>query len=161
VALAVGEKVLIDFEADKLRVECRGDVMRKIPGGYGIRFLSLEAAAKKDIRRMIKKRFPFRHQVNIPGRWSTAGREIAVAILDISNTGCYLKADLEGIVEGQGGELAYSFHSRDRRLQGTVIWLNRKELHEKPIGFGLQFLRNEKKIVGRLVEQLKKDHCAR
>ena len=156
-ALAIGEKVLIDFEADTLRVECRGDVMRKTPGGYGIRFLSLDSRGKRDIRRMIKKRFPFRYAVDISGSWISDGRETAVTILDISNTGSYLQADLEGIAEGQGGELVFSFHNRERRLPASVIWLNQRELHEKPVGFGVRFVSNEKKIVGRIVQQIKRD----
>jgi len=156
-ALALGEKVLIDFEADTLRVECRGDVMRKIPGGYGIRFLSLDARGKRDIRRMIKKRFPFRYQVHISGMWKIDGREIEVTIVDISNTGSYLQADLEGIEEGQEGVLVFSFHHRERHLPASVIWLNQRELHEKPVGLGVRFVRNEKKVVGRIVQQIKKD----
>ena len=63
----------------------------------------------------------------------------------------------EGIAEGQGGQLILSFHQRERHLPATVIWVNKTELHEKPIGFGVRFVRNEKKIVGRIVEQVKKD----
>ena len=155
--LKIGEKVSIDFEADTLRVECRGDVMRKTPGGYGIRFLSLNIRVKGDIRHMIKKRFPFRYQVHIPGTWCAEGRETEGIIEDISNTGSYLKAKLEGIAEGQEGKLVFSFHHRMRHIPGTVIWLNRKELHEKPVGFGMHFVRNEKKIVGRIVKQIKKE----
>lgn len=155
--LKIGQKVAIDFEADTLRVECRGDVMRKTPGGYGIRFLSLDRRAKRDVHHMIKKRFPFRYQVNIPGSWNAAGRNVEVKILDISNTGSYLQAGLEDVAEGQEGELVFSFHHRDRHLPGTVIWLNKTELHEKPVGFGIRFIRNEKKIVGRIVEQIRKD----
>ena len=131
--------------------------MRKIPDGYGIRFLSLDARGKRDIRRMIKKRFPFRYQVNIPGMWKIDGREIEVAVLDISNTGSYLQADLEGIAEEQEGQLVFSFHHRERHLPATVVWVNKTELHEKPIGFGVRFVRNEKKIVGKIVDQVKKD----
>jgi len=154
--LEVGEKVMVGFDADILTVECRGDVMRRIPDGYGIRFLGLSAREKRDVRRMIKKRFPFRYQVNIPGTWKQDGRETDVTILDISNTGSYMQADLEGIAEGQGGELTFSFNHRDRRIPGTVIWLNKRELHEKPVGFGVRFVRNEKKIIGKIVEKLKK-----
>jgi len=38
-----------------------------------------------------------------------------------------------------------------------VIWLNQRELHEKPVGFGVRFVSNEKKIVGRIVQQIKRD----
>jgi len=63
----------------------------------------------------------------------------------------------EGIVEGEGGELVFSFHNRERHLPASVIWLNKTELHEKPIGFGVRFVLNEKKVVGRIVQQIKKD----
>jgi len=155
--LKVGEKVSIEFEADTLQVQCGGDVMRKTPDGYGIRFLSLPGRIKRDIRHMINNRFAFRYQVHIPGTWSNGDRGTDCIILDISNTGSYLQADLEGVAEGQQRKLVISFQHRQRHIPGTVIWLNRKELHEKPVGFGIRFARNEKKIVDRIVKQIKQE----
>ena len=99
----IGEKVSIDVEADTLRVECRGDVMTKIPAGYGIRYLSVSNRAKRDIRHMISKLFPFCYQVTVLAKWITEGQEICVAVLDISYTGFYLQADIEGMSEVQEG----------------------------------------------------------
>jgi hypothetical protein len=156
----VGEKVRIRFEADLLQVECRGEVMRRTPTGYGIRFLGLSTREKRDIRRMITKRFPFRYKVDLPGRWISDNRKIEVRILDISNTGAYLKADIAGVEEGQGGRLDLTVHRRRVRLPATVIWLNKSALHDKPVGLGVQFNRNEKRIVSKIVEQQKKNHPA-
>ena len=156
--LDIGQKVTIAFQADALQVECRGDVMRRIPDGYGIRFLGLATREKRDIRRMITKRFPFRYRVDLSGTWFVDSREIEAMVLDISNTGCYLKADITGIEEGQGGRLELTVHRRKVHLPGAIIWLNKAELHEKPVGFGVRFTRNEKKIIRRIVGQYKKDH---
>ena len=152
-ALKVGAKVAIDFEADTMRVQCRGDVMRRTPDGFGIRFLGVSGRARRDIQRMLKKRFPFRYPVRIRAKWHTENREIGVTVLDISNTGCYLQADISGLREDQKGRLDLLEHHRERHLPGSVVWLNRKELHEKPVGFGVRFARNEKKIVTKVVVQ--------
>ncbi len=43
--------------------------MRRTPGGYGIRFMSLPAVERRDIRRMLKTRFTLRHEIELPGGW--------------------------------------------------------------------------------------------
>ena len=77
------------------------------------------------------------------------------SLVDRVQRQCYLdklKADITGLEEEQGICLELTVYRRKSYLPVTVIWLNKTELHEKPVGFGVRFTRNEKKIVGRIVE---------
>jgi len=94
--VSVGDKVAVSFQADALAIACKGEIMRRIPDGFGVRFMGLTFAQKRDIRRMIRKRFPFRFPVDLQGRWVADGRQLAARLIDISRTGCYLAA---GVVD--------------------------------------------------------------
>jgi len=151
--LEVGEKMEIRFTADVLQVRCRGEVMRRTPDGFGIRFLRLPAVQKRDIRSMLKKRFPFRYEVEVHGNWRWDDQSIEVTVLDISTSGCYIRADVEGIGEGAKGTLEISSHHHSVRLPASVVWINDEGLHGKPRGFGARFLRNQKRLSKRIVEE--------
>ena len=50
--------------------------MRRTPGGYEIRFMSLLAVQRRDIRRMMKTRFTLRYKIELPGGWIFDGKII-------------------------------------------------------------------------------------
>jgi hypothetical protein len=146
-ALGVGDKVMVRFQADALAIACRGEVMRRTLDGFGIRFLRLPFAYKQDIRRLLRKRFPFRYPVELRGKWVSDGRALEGTIRDISRTGCYLQADVAGLQEGQKGLLKIPVRHRSVSLPVTVVWLNPAELHGKPVGFGARFDRSQPRLI--------------
>ena len=74
--LNVGEKVVLSFKGADLTIACKGEVMRSTPGGYGVRFMSLPAVERQDIRRMLKTRFTLRYEIELPGGWIFDGKII-------------------------------------------------------------------------------------
>ena len=44
--------------------------------GYGIRFMSLAAVERRDIRRMLKTRFTLRYKIELPDGWIFDGKII-------------------------------------------------------------------------------------
>ena len=150
--LELGQKVSIRFKADAMTIACRGEVMRRTPDGFGVRFMRLRLAQQQDIRRMIRKRFPFRYPVELRGKWIFDGRQLEGTVLDISRTGCYLQADVAGLQEGQRGLLELPLHRRQAQLPGTIVWLNPAELHGKPVGFGAHFDRSQRKLIKTIAE---------
>lgn len=151
----VGERVNINFMADKLSVACQGQIMRSTPDGYGVRFIGLKRAIKRDIRHLIRKRFPFRFAVRLSAKWITDNRSLEGTICDISNTGCYFETNVAGLHEGDQGSLQVLILRRQVGLPAAVVWINPVELHGKPVGFGMHFTRNQKKIRCRIVKQNK------
>jgi len=151
--LSVGEKVAVSFQADALPIACKGEVMRSTPDGYGVRFIALAHTRKRDIRQLIRKRFPFRWVVQVQGRWVADGRELAAGVRDISRTGCYLEAAVVGLHAGDRGTLEVPLHHRQVKLAGAVVWVNLAQLHGKPVGFGVHFARSQGRTSARIVEQ--------
>ena len=145
--LEVGQKVSVRFKADALTIACRGEVMRRTPDGFGVRFMRLPLAQKQDIRSMIRKRFPFRYAVRLHGKWISDGRQLEGTIWDISSSGCYFQADVGGLRERQKGLLEIPVLRLRASLSGTVVWLNPTELHGKPIGFGAHFDRSQRRLM--------------
>jgi Tfp pilus assembly protein PilZ len=152
--LSVGAKVSIRFRADTMEVGCRGEVMRQVPAGYGVRFMGLPAAQKRDVRRMLRKRFPFRYPVHLAASWASGGRVLEVTMLDISDSGCYLEADVSGIGEGSEGALELLIRRRTERVPAQVVWVNAKALHGKPVGFGVRFRRAQRRLRRLIVSSL-------
>lgn len=156
--IEAGRKTAIGFQADRLQISCRGEVMRRTPDGYGVRFVGLSQRDKRDIRQMIRKRFPFRYAVEIPGRWVVDGRPVAATVRDVSYSGCYVQAPLEGIAAGQIGFLHIPLGRREVSLSGSVVWVNPTELHGKPVGFGAHFDRDQRRLTRRVLEQYRRRH---
>ena len=149
--LKAGQKLPVRFEADRLTVECTGQVMRITPNGYGIRFLRLSLKEKMDIRRMLKTRYAWRYPVEMTGVWKADGRRLDANVVDLSFSGCYLEADVSGVSEGGEGELTLASRPFNRRFAGSVVWVNTQGEHGKPNGFGLHFSRCRHGLVKRLV----------
>jgi hypothetical protein len=154
--LTVGEKATINFQGDTMKIRCTGEVMRSTPQGFGIRFLNLRGIEKRDIRRMIRTRFPFRYKVAIPGQWRFDGRQISAKILDISTSGCYLEAGVEGAREGLEGALQAEILGHKIQLPALIIWINQTGLHDKPLGFGLHFFKKYKRLVRAIANRMNK-----
>lgn len=158
-AVSLGDRLKVSFQADKLSIACGCEIMRRTPAGYGLRFVGISAAQKRDIRRMIGKRFPFRFAVDLQGSWVGDGRRLPVRIRDFSRTGCYLEAEVAGLKEGDGGELEISEHRRQAELAGAVVWVNPEELHGKPVGFGIRFAKSQGKLSARVAKLQKERHA--
>mgnify|MGYP001168820001 CR=1 FL=1 len=155
-AVAVGDKVDLSFQADALSIACKGEVMRRTPEGYGLRFMRLPLAQKRDIRRMLKKRFPFRFPVDATGVWIAGDRRLPVRLSDISRSGCYVAAEVAGLNEGDRGSLRMPLGRREAALPGVVVWVNGAGLHEKAMGFGLRFSRSHRRLCSEIVKLCKR-----
>ena len=158
--IAPGDRLEVSFQADRLSIACGCEIMRRTPGGYGLRFVGVTAAQKRDIRRMIGKRFPFRFAVDLQGHWVAGGQERPVRIRDFSRTGCYLEAEVAGLKEGDRGELDIPEHRRQAELAAAVVWVNPEELHGKPVGFGVRFAKSQGKLSAKVVKLQKERHAA-
>ncbi|MCX7030183.1 MAG: PilZ domain-containing protein [Spirochaetes bacterium] len=64
---APGSRVRLSLPVNASRVDCTGQVMRATREGLGIRFLDLTADEKRDIGRMLKKRFAPDRKIDLPG----------------------------------------------------------------------------------------------
>jgi len=145
--LSIGEKAAIIIQGHALNIRCTGEVMRRTPMGYGLRFLDLRGIHKRDIRRMIRTRFPFRYRVEILEHWQFDSRQISARILDIPTSGCCLQAEVEGAREGLEETLRADIMGHKTQLPAMIIWINQAGLHGKPASFGLHFLRKYKRLI--------------
>ena len=138
---ALGSRVILTFRSDSLSFGCMGQIMRITAAGFGVRFIRLPGAKRRDIRRMLRNRFALRQKVDIPCTWAFRGEEIGSRMLDLSRSGCYVHAPPAGLGEGAGGELKVLFpcSKHTYSLQGRVVWVNQTGEHEKPVGFGFRF----------------------
>ena len=137
---APGTKVALSFQSNTLNIECTGEIMRVTASGLGIRFIRLPAAKRRDIRRMLKKRFALRQKVDIPCTWLFQGEETESRMVDLSRDGCYVQTQVGRLRESSTGEVRVVFPSRRAySLAGHVVWVNRVGAHEKPVGFGFRF----------------------
>jgi hypothetical protein len=101
---SVGDRVSIAFEGEVLRIACSGLIMRITEGGLGIRFIRLPRPQKRDIARLLRRRFALRHVVDLDATWDAEGRQRAARILNISQGGCALEVNsdaMHGAVEGR------------------------------------------------------------
>lgn len=156
----VGEKVDISFQADTVPVACQGQIMRRTPDGYGVRFIGVKRKTKRDIRQLIRKRFPFRFPVKVQAKWLTDSRALDGTVRDISNRGCYIETAVADLREGEQGSLQLLVFHRQVGLPGVIAWINPVELLGKPAGFGMRFNKNQKSICHRIVRHQKKQSKA-
>jgi Tfp pilus assembly protein PilZ len=145
--LQPGERVSLAFESDTLSIQCQGEIRRAAPDGYGVQFLGLPAGKRRDIKRMLKKRFSLRYEVNLDCTWSFDSRKRNATILNISNGGCYLGTDVSGIEPGTYGNIAFTLRDRGYHFIAKVAWINDALKHEKPAGFGVQFTHRHARTV--------------
>lgn len=62
-----GGRVRLSLPVDERKIECRGDIMRATPEGFGIRFVGLTAEEKREIGRMMKTHFHPAQKVGVAG----------------------------------------------------------------------------------------------
>ncbi len=151
IGLKVADKVTISFQGEALTIECKGEIMRSTPDGFGVRFFSLSAAQKRDISRMLKTLFAVRYDVDLSGYWLLNGQRLTTKVVDISDTGCYLQADVSGIDKGAEGTFEVQNRRRRHLLPGAIVWVNNESSHEKPAGFGVHFAKNQRGSVKKIV----------
>ena len=146
---AVGSRVDIRFLSDSLTIECPGEIMRVIDTGLGIRFVGLPPPQKRDIDRMLRKRFTLRQKVDLACTCTVAEGERAATMLNLSRGGCYLQSPVEGLREEEHGfvSLKIQGNGRSYNVPGRVVWVNHAGLHEKPVGFGWQFDRTQRAMM--------------
>jgi Tfp pilus assembly protein PilZ len=148
-ARAVGSRVKLSFPSDTLRIECMGEIMRATSGGYGIRFMALPGAKRRDIARMLRKRFSLRHKVELPCSLFVAPRERGAIMLDLSSGGCYVQVETTGLLQGSAGALRVRLPDAARTFlfPGKAVWINSAGENKKPVGFGLKFDRRQARFL--------------
>ena len=144
----LGSRVRLSFPGDTLSIDCMGEIMRATPEGYGIRFVGLPFGKRRDIARMLRKRFSLRHKIDLPCTAVLAGAERDAALVDLSSGGCYVRAKTAGITLGDAGTLRGQLSEGERPFQvtGRVAWVNSAGESGKPAGFGFQFERNQRRF---------------
>jgi hypothetical protein len=150
--LEIGEKVSISFKADALTIDCRGEVMRIIPDGYGLRFMGLSFVQKQDIRRMLASRYAFRYEVNVACTWVSNSHSAKGTIQDISTSGCFVQGEVTEVVKNQRGTLRLASGSIRRNVRGTIVWV-KSSSDEKQAGCAVQFSNNQRRMVNRILKQ--------
>jgi Tfp pilus assembly protein PilZ len=137
----VGSKVGIEFLSDSLTIKCPGEIMRTTATGLGIRFVGLPRTQKRDIDRMLRKRFSLRQKVDLACTCTFEQKERSATMLNLSRGGCYLGAPVEGLREEAHCEISLPLQGdgKSYQLPGKIVWINRAGQDEKPIGFGCEF----------------------
>lgn len=64
---ATGGRIRLSLPVDSRKIECRGDIMRATPDGFGIRFVGLTVEDKRDISRMMRKHLDAGRKVGVAG----------------------------------------------------------------------------------------------
>ena len=147
IELKVGDKADLNFESYRLSIECRGEVMRQTPEGFGIRFLNLPAAKQRDLRRLLKKRYFLRYAVDLDGLWIHGREREDAHILDVSTGGCYVHTDIEDFDVGMEGQVDIKVNGTIFSPPGKIVWLNKSEIGGKPTGFGFKFTHRQRKLM--------------
>jgi hypothetical protein len=145
--LKVGDKISLNFQSESLTIDCKGEVRRQVPMGFGIQFLGLSVRTRRDIKRMLKKRFTLRYEVDLACAWISVGRKRGSKMLNISKGGCYIQTDVHDLEEGITGDIEYDVDKHHFLLPATIAWINLSGQHEKPIGFGAQFSHKQQKLL--------------
>ena len=145
--LNVGDIIYLNFQSESLTIDCKGEVRRQIPTGFGIQFLGLSVRTKRDIKRMLKKRFSLRYEVDLSCMWIFNGMERGSKILNVSSGGCYIQTDVHDLEKGVKGEIEYVVDNHYFLLPATIVWINVSGQHEKPIGFGAKFSHKQLKLL--------------
>ncbi|MCX7030184.1 MAG: PilZ domain-containing protein [Spirochaetes bacterium] len=137
----VGSRVEIRFLSDSLTIECPGEIMRTTGTGLGIRFIGLPRAQKRDIDRMLRKRFSLRQKVDLACTCTFEQAERPAIMLNLSNGGCYLQSKVEGLREEAPCTISLPLQGdgKSYQLPGKIVWINRAGQDEKPVGFGCEF----------------------
>jgi PilZ domain len=143
--LAVADHPTLRFESDTLTIECQGEVVRRVQGGYGVRFASLPGPERRDIKRMLKRRFPLRYQVDIGCTWTCRGAQRPGRLLNVSRGGCYMQTEVHDVADGTAGEVRID--DLNLILPAEVVWVNAAGRHEKPSGIGCRFSRRQAGLV--------------
>ena len=125
---------------------------RKSPDGFGIQFLALPAKKRRDITRMLKKRFSLRYEVNFPCKWTFNQKSSEGKFLNISRGVYYVQTVVEGLEKGMFGEIVCEITRQRYVTSGNIIWINRIKEHEKPGGFGMKFKHKQKKLMNFIIE---------
>jgi Tfp pilus assembly protein PilZ len=148
-ARRVGSRVMLSFLSDTLRIDCMGEIMRATGKGYGIRFIGLQWTMRRDIARMLRKRFSLRHKVELSCSLVVAQQERGAVMIDLSGGGCYVQAETTGLQQGSEGAVRIRLpdDARTFLFPGKTVWINRAGEDEKPVGFGFQFDRSHKKFL--------------
>ena len=147
-----GDRVSINFKIDVVTVDCKGEVRRCTPDGYGIQFLGLPAKTKRQITRMLKKRFSLRYEVDLTCTWTYNKKKSEGKILNISRGGCYIQSDVSGLEKGMSIDISAEINKRRYLLPARIAWINPAGEHEKPIGFGCQFVYKQLKLIRLLMK---------
>jgi hypothetical protein len=152
VALKAGDDVVISFRGATAAIETRGRVMRVTPGGWGIRFLSLDHREKKDLRRLLRNRYGLRYLVDLPAEWTINNEGHTGRLFDVSTTGCFVATDAPPVDRGVPAAVAIDVEGTRMTSRGMVVWLNRAARQDKPAGFGFHFGKRQSRLV-RLVKK--------
>jgi Tfp pilus assembly protein PilZ len=141
----VGSRVEVKFLSDSLTIDCPGEIMRTTGTGLGIRFIGLPRAQKRDIDRMLRKRFALRQKVDLACTCTIEQHERAATLLNLSRGGCYLGSSVEGLREEDQCTISLPLQGNGKtcRLPGRIVWVNRAGQYEKPVGFGCEFDRKQ------------------
>ena len=145
----VGDRVDIKFLSDSLTIECPGEIMRTTQTGLGIRFVGLPRAQKRDIDRMLRKRFSLRQKVELACTCAFERNELSATMLNLSRGGCYLGTTVDGVREETRCTILLPLQGdgKSYRLPGRIVWVNRAGQHEKPVGFGCEFDKKQKAMM--------------
>ncbi len=140
-----GNKVDLEFLSDSLTIRSHGEIMRTTPAGIGIRFISLPVEQRRDIDRMLRKRFALRQKVDLACTCAFDQLQRPGTMENLSSGGCYIRSTVDGLSEGGRGVLSLEVRGGGRpySLPGSIVWINRTGQHEKPMGFGYQFDRKQ------------------
>ena len=128
--------------------------MRKTPGGYGVRFLSLRGKGRRQMRWLLRARYGLRYLVDLPAEWAYGSERRTGVLYDLSGTGCFLAADIAGIGSGLPGRVGITIGSARVVTPARVIWVSGSGETDRPVGFGMQFSGRQKKLL-RKVEEAK------
>lgn len=138
-ALRLGQVVAFHLSTDEFDVTCSGEVVRITPRGHGIRFMRVDAAARRSLDELVKNRYPLRYAVEIRARWRDAQGHRDGTLFNISSDGCFLHMDIGGLEPGSAGQLEVRIKEKDYEIPARVVWLNRSGQYGKPIGAGMRF----------------------
>jgi hypothetical protein len=144
---------LVELEADPVQIRCSGEIMRRVPEGWGVCFRDIGRRERRAITHLIRTRFAYRYSVEMQASWDSQGRVRPASVLDVSRTGCYLSADIDGIEVQQTGLVVLLPARRNATFAGEIVWTNPAGRHDRPVGFGVRFTRRQRTLPRLLVPQ--------
>ncbi len=147
----IGLTLPLSFRLGRLEVECRGEIMRVIEAGCGVRFVTLPWGTARMLRQALRNRFALRYRIDLPAAWQAGVSPQSCSLVNISSRGCYLRTDGPPPAEGTRGTLSLGKGAPSRTLAATVVWANDKGEHGKPPGCGLRFTLRHRLLVKALL----------